>query len=393
MFYYYLASFILLIVSLILIIIMMMKNKINKHVIIKPRDYKNYAILIPARYESKVIRGLLDSLKTQVDSMKDTYIIVESESDETVEIAKNYGATIFIRGDITNRKRKGYALDEVIKEILKNKHYDLYFIFDADNILDKSFISNMLETYNKWYDIATGYRNIKNNLNWVTTCSGLTFSMINTLINRAKTKLNKTIIISGTGYYISGELIEKWQGFPFSTLTEDYELSLYATANNISTFYNENAIFFDEQPTEFKVSITQRTRWVKGFFEARKLHLKNIKNDIGKIIGVTPYILIIIGAILAIVVSFSKLVFDIINNESSYYIYLIYFFSIVLIIYSFLAIFTAYMLKLEKNKLNVSIRLRKKAILLNPIFLLSYIVCLIKAITTKVSWERIDHGK
>ena len=48
--------------------------------------------------------------------------------------------------------------------------------------------------------------------------------------------------------------MEDWQGFPFNTLTEDYELTLYSTLNNLTTTYNEKAIFYDEQPDSFKVS-------------------------------------------------------------------------------------------------------------------------------------------
>ena len=387
---FYIISGILFLSGAFLIIINLINNKRRKINLIK-RKWQNYAILIPARYEAKVIRDLLDSLKDQISSFKDTYIIVESENDETVTIAKEYGANIFIRTELENRHRKGFALDEVLKEILKNKHYDLYFIFDADNILDKDFIKEMLNSYNDGYDIAVAYRSIKNNINWVTTCSGLTFSMINTIFNKTNIKFNKSVIISGTGYYISGEIIEKLGGFPFNSLTEDYELSLYVEANHISCTYNEKAIFYDEQPTSFKTSIKQRTRWVKGFFEARKKRAKELK-DFSRILGVTPYILMVIGAIIAVTTLAINLVINIINNDN-YSIYLFYLLLVILFIYLILMIFTICMFILEKGKLNVSKKQMKLAIILNPIFLLSYIHCLVKSLTTKVTWEKIEHGK
>ena len=107
------------------------------------KEYGNvdFAILIPARDESLVISNLLDSIEKQsinVDS-KNIYIIVESSDDPTVLIAKKRGINIVYRKDLTKR-RKGYALDDAIKEILKAKrHYDAYFIFDADNVLDRNF--------------------------------------------------------------------------------------------------------------------------------------------------------------------------------------------------------------------------------------------------------------
>ena len=47
-------------------------------------------------------------------------------------------------------------------ETIYNKDYDAYFIFDADNILEKDFIKNMIPIYYQGYDIGVGYRNIKN---------------------------------------------------------------------------------------------------------------------------------------------------------------------------------------------------------------------------------------
>ena len=53
--------------------------------------------------------------------MKDVYVIVESLKDETVNICKKYSASVILRKKL-NLQRKGYALDEAVKEILlKNK--------------------------------------------------------------------------------------------------------------------------------------------------------------------------------------------------------------------------------------------------------------------------------
>lgn len=89
---------------------------------------------------------------------------------------------IIYRKDLT-KKRKGYALDDAIKEILsKNKKYDAYFIFDADNILDKNYIKEMINSIEEGYDIGISYRNTKNSSTLVAASSALTFSMINTLV-------------------------------------------------------------------------------------------------------------------------------------------------------------------------------------------------------------------
>ena len=368
---------------------------------LKPKKYNNkkrYCILIPARYESKVINNLLLSITKQTTKInpKDIYIIVESIKDKTVDIAKQYNMNIILRENLS-LKRKGYALNDAVTYILKKQiHYDAYFIFDADNILDKDFIKNMEKSINEGYDIAIGYRNTKNSNTLVSASSALTFSMINTMLNERKNKYHNNLTISGTGYYIKGSIIEEWNSFPFHSLTEDYELTLYAILNNLTTTYNKKAIFYDEQPDNFNVSLKQRTRWVKGYFEVRKKYINKIsksetKNDpnfaskVNAFLGVTPYIYIIIGLLIILVnILITK-------GITTFLCYLTIF---LLLIYTVLSIFTIIMLKKEKNSLNISKSMKIKVIFYNPIFMLSYIICLLRSIFIKdIKWDKIDHNK
>lgn len=368
---------------------------------LKPKKYNNkkrYCILIPARYESKVINNLLLSITKQTTKInpKDIYIIVESIKDKTVDIAKQYNMNIILRENLS-LKRKGYALSDAVTYILKKQiHYDAYFIFDADNILDKDFIKNMEKSINEGYDIGIGYRNTKNSNTLVSASSALTFSMINTMLNERKNKYHNNLTISGTGYYIKGSIVEEWNSFPFHSLTEDYELTLYAILHNLTTTYNKKAIFYDEQPDNFNISLKQRTRWVKGYFEARKKYINKIsksetKNDpnfaskVNAFLGVTPYIYIIIGLLIILVnILITK-------GITSFLCYLTFF---LLLIYILLALFTILMLKKEKNSLNISKSMKIKVVFYNPIFMFSYIICLLRSIFIKdIKWDRIEHNK
>ena len=379
----FVSLFLAVIGSILIVISLFLKDKYK--FTLKTRNKDNYAILIPARDESKVIRNLLESINRQVKDMDSVYVIVESLEDLTCDITKEYGANIIIRKDLT-KQRKGYALDEALKEIMC-KNYDLFFIFDADNILQDGFIDEMLKTYKKGYDIGVGYRNIKNSNNLISLCSGITFTAVN-ILNKIKNFRKEVVTISGTGLYISSEVINELNGYPFFSLTEDYELSLYAKLNNISTFYNESAIFYDEQPTNLKTSITQRTRWIKGFLEARNKQLKN--NKIFKYnLGIIPYLLIILSILMFIFTNvcilFLKFNIDNLLNTLKYI-------SLVIIsVYIVLFILTTIVILLDK-KLNIKEKDKIKVIFMNPIFLFTYLICFVKAVTNKnLKWEKIEH--
>lgn len=359
----------------------------------KEKNGHNYAILIPARNESLVIEKLLISIENQTKKInpEDVYVIVETKKDKTVSIVEKHKMTIVYRKNL-NKKRKGFALDDAIKEILKsNKKYDAYFIFDADNILDKNYIKEMTKSFDEGYDIGIGYRNTKNSKNLVSAASALTFSMINTIGNKRKSKYTNNLIISGTGYYIKGTIIESWKGFPFNSLTEDYELSLYSILNNLTTTYNDSAIYYDEQPEIFDVTITQRSRWVKGYFDARRNYIHKIRKSISKkdknyaskitaLIGVNPLITLIIGDLLFLI-----------DSTTSLKRFIICFIIIILLVYLCLMLFTYIIIRNEEDKLDIKVS-KILLIFYNPFYLLSYIYCLYIAITKKdLGWQEIKH--
>lgn len=372
----------MIILSIILIVYTFL---IKKNITLK-KNFKNPNIcfLIPARDESKVIETLLKSILKQTISInpKDIYVIVEDSNDDTVSICKKYDVSVIVRKKL-NLRTKGYALDEALKNI--DKKYDLYFIIDADNVLDKNFVKEMLKSYKEGYDIVTGYRNIKNgNDSLVAAASGLVFSMLNNILNKNRSKNNIPVILSGTGFYIKGDVINKFDGYPFNSLTEDYELSLYSILNSLNTTYNKKAIFYDEQPIKFKDTINQRRRWIKGYFINRKKYIPLLKNGNKytklELIGIKPYIMLIIGIIF-------WLIYFILKHK--YFAIVL----IILLIYFILVVMTILTLKQDMN-INMSKKMKLNMIWYFPIFLASYILVAISVlIKPNVEWKKVEHNR
>lgn len=373
----------------------------------KSKQQHRYAILIPARDESKVIEALLISIEKQSMPVSscDVYVIVEDKNDKTVEIVKKHKMQIVYRQDLT-KKRKGYALDDAIQEIRKQeKQYDAYFIFDADNVLDPKFLEEMTTSIDAGYDIGLGYRNTKNGNDSVyAAVSSLTFSMINTLGNDNKCRHHKTLTISGTGFYILGKWIDKWKGYPFVSLTEDYELTMYATLHDLTTTYNKKAIFYDEQPNSYQATITQRTRWVRGYFDTRRQYMKVLKAKMAKkdknypsvyeaVMGIKPYLVMVVGVVSTLIWQFYNICLKLIAKKP-FMTEVMTILGIFLAIYICLFLVTYVMLKKEKKVLNLKRSMKFKALVYNPIFLATYVHCLVLAFTQKeITWEKITHDR
>lgn len=399
---------ILIIIGLLWLFITLYLARYNDNFPKKKQDsWKKAAILIPARDESKVIEDLLISItkQTRKINMKDVFIIVESEEDPTTKIANHYGATIFVRKRL-DLKRKGYALDELIKDLCsKDIYYDIYFIMDADNVLDEKYLEEMEKTYQNGYDIGIGYRNLKNgNDSIIAACSGITFSFLNSNGNETKSKQSRNITLSGTGLFIHGDLIKKWQGFPFHSLTEDYETTLYSIEHNLTSYYNKDAIFYDEQPIKYKNTINQRVRWIKGYFSVRKEYIprfkKIVKNNpnigslLTEIMGMKPYILMIIGAILYIL---NQIISIIVIHDFNHAIMMVAISKIILILmlaYILFAFMTAFVVLKDKDKINITKEMQIKAILFSPLFFVTYVPCALKALFKKdVQWDKVEHSR
>ena len=404
MLFIYILCLILVVISLIIFISnRILESENNNHPIKEEKKKPDFCILIPAKDESKVIRGPLDSIKNQTYkiNMQNVYVIVEDIKDPTVNICKEYKCNYIVRKHL-ELKRKGYALDEAIKQI--KKEYDAYFIIDADNILDKDFFKYMSKVYQKGYDIGVGYRDNKNwSSNVISACSGLVFTIANN-INKRKNKTNENITITGTGFYIKGNIIKEFGGYPFHEITEDYELTLYATVHKLTTCYEERTIFYDEQPTTLKASIKQRIRWIRGYFNARVNYLPQLKEKIfdnqmnygsvyKEIMWLRPIFILALAFVifyLAIIINQIYMLIKSTYDPSSLILGLI----VIGITYLVMMFFTIYQLISERKHIKVKKSLKVKIILYNPIFLLTFIYCAIAAIVKKnITWERIEHTK
>lgn len=404
MLFIYILCLILVAISLIIFISnRILESENNNHPIKEEKKKPDFCILIPAKDESKVIKGPIDSIKNQTYkiNMQNVYVIVEDIEDPTVNICKEYKCNYIVRKHL-ELKRKGYALDEAIKQI--KKEYDAYFIIDADNILDKDFFKYMSKVYQKGYDIGVGYRDNKNwSSNVISACSGLVFTIANN-INKRKNKTNENITITGTGFYIKGNIIKEFGGYPFHEITEDYELTLYATVHKLTTCYEERAIFYDEQPTTLKASIKQRIRWIRGYFNARVNYLPQLKEKIfdnqmnygsvyKEIMWLRPILILALAFVifyLAIIINQIYMLIKSTYDPSSLILGLI----VIGITYLVMMFFTIYQLISERKHIKVKNSLKVKIILYNPIFLLTFIYCAIAAIVKKnITWERIEHTK
>ena len=119
------------------------------------KTQSTYGVLIAGRNEELVIGQLLDSIKKQNYDIEKIKIFVVADNcdigDKTAIIAREKGAVVYERHN-KDEIGKGFALDFLLKNIAKDfPDYDPdgWFVFDADNILDKNYIYEMNKAFNQ----------------------------------------------------------------------------------------------------------------------------------------------------------------------------------------------------------------------------------------------------
>ena len=233
---------------------------------------RNYAILVSARNEESVIPLLINSIKEQSYNQSNitVFVVADNCTDNTAKSAVSSGAIVYERHNNT-LVGKGFAIDFLLTQIEKNhglNTFDGFFVFDADNLLDKAYISEMNGVIDRGYDILTSYRNSKNyETNWITAGYSLWFLREARFMNHPRMLLGTGCAISGTGFFMSTKIIKENNGWPFHLLTEDIEFSIYSAIKGYKIGYCGTAVFYDEQPTTFAQSFRQRMRWTKGFYQ------------------------------------------------------------------------------------------------------------------------------
>ena len=249
----------------------------------KPAKNKHkYAILIPARNEENVIGNLIDSIHKQ-DYPQDLitiFVVADNCTDKTASIARKKGAICYERFD-KEHKTKGFALQYLVKCIEKDygvKSFEGYFVFDSDNLLKKDYISRMNDSFDEGLKIITSYRSTKNfDENWIASTYALHWLRSVRFDHRARSVLHLATNLQGTGFLFANEIIEN--GWNYTSITEDRALTVDAVAQGYEISYNDEAIFYDEQPVNLKIALRQRLRWSKGHILAfNETWLKLVKN-------------------------------------------------------------------------------------------------------------------
>ena len=365
-----------------------------------PMD-RRYAVLISARNERNVIGNLIGCIRNQTypSDLIDIWLVADNCTDDTADVVRAMGCHVVERHN-TDLIGKGYALtyllDHMIDEGLADV-YDAYFVFDADNKLDRRYFEEMNKAFQSGFRILTSYRNSVNlNDNWVSSGSALWFIRESRFLNNSRMLFGSSCHVGGTGFMFSKEVMKRNKGWKFHLLTEDLEFTMDSVLHGDRVGYCGTAILYDEQPVTFAQSWRQRLRWSKGFLQVFRYYGPSLirravrERDFSAVdftlllcpftvLGVTRTVLGALFAAFGFVTWQSQL--SALSGWSS---------SIVLAVLSMMAL-AGLTIVAERDQVGATNKELIAYVLAFPIYMLSYVPISFQAIFSKVQWKPIEH--
>ena len=226
--------------QLIYMVLFRVKKKTYKKSEVKHRC----AILICGRNEESVIYDSVRDLLENQDYPKDlfdVYVVAHNCTDKTASEAERAGAKVLVLNDPNKAHHLlAYALKFGVEQIVNSGiDYDFIIRIDADNHLNKEFISLMNDAYS----------------------SGV---------------LHIDAHCQGPGMMFSMEIAKKY-GYDTVTISEDTEFNFNRLLNGYRAHYVEDAVVYEDLPSTMKDTYARNRRLGSGnMLLLRKYTLKLI---------------------------------------------------------------------------------------------------------------------
>ncbi|MEK0306277.1 glycosyltransferase family 2 protein [Bifidobacterium favimelis] len=365
-----------------------------------PAD-KHFAVLISARNEENVVGNLIDSIHAQTypADMIDIWLVADNCTDGTADLARSKGCNVVVRDNL-QQVGKGYALTYLLDHIIaagRSKTYDAYFVFDADNLLDRHYVEEMNKAFHAGFRVLTSYRNSVNFAdNWVSSGSALWFIRESRFLNSSRMVFGSSCHVGGTGFMFSRGIMERNNGWKFHLLTEDMEFTMDCILHGDRIGYCGTAMLYDEQPVTFKQSWRQRLRWSKGFLQVFRYYgpaliSRAVRERDFSAVDLTILIcpLMVLAVIRAVFgVLFASLGF--VTWASQFGSLLNVLVASVLGILALMAL-AALTVVAERSKIGASNKELFAYCLSFPIYMLSYVPISFQAIFANPGWKPIQH--
>jgi cellulose synthase/poly-beta-1,6-N-acetylglucosamine synthase-like glycosyltransferase len=227
------------------------------------------AVLIPAYKEDRVIVNVASNALIQ-NYPADRYdVVVIADSLQPLTLERLRGLPIQVVEVSFDKSTKVKALNKAMATI--GDDYDLAVILDADNVMEKNFITRINDLFDHGYRAVQGRRDPKNENTSMALLDGLSETINNFIYRQGTVALGMSASLNGSGMAFDYIQYKKIMAGMDSIGGFDRELELKLLEKNIKVYFYNRAIVYDEKVNSPEVFERQRKRWISSqFFYLKK---------------------------------------------------------------------------------------------------------------------------
>ena len=222
------------------------------------------SIVIPAYNEESNIEECINSvLNSNYPKNKLEVVVVDDGStDNTIKILKKYK-------NIKDLKQNHLGKVEALNFGILNSSYGYVITLDADTIVDKNCIKEMVKPLsNKSVGATTGNNLVKNKKSILTIFQNVEYHFSNLVRNSFSTVFKNGVWISGSLACYRKAALKKIGYFKKDTMAEDIDVALELRKAGYKTVIVSSAFGVTIVPSKFKELYKQRVRWWIGTLQA-----------------------------------------------------------------------------------------------------------------------------
>lgn len=235
------------------------------------KDKYKVSILIPCYNEEKNVSRCIRSCLSQTRKPDQIVAVDDCSTDKTPQKLAYFGRKIKVVRTPKNTRNKSHA-QEYGLQFIKG---DIVVTTDADTVLDKNFVKEVVADFeDKKVAAVGGYvRSMK--YNWITACRALDYIVGQNIHKLAQSYLGFLFVIPGAAGAFRTEAFRKYLSFDHDTLTEDLDFTYKLHEMGKKIVYNRNAIVYTQDPSSLYSYINQMRRWFGGGWQNLAKHYKS----------------------------------------------------------------------------------------------------------------------
>lgn len=225
---------------------------------------RKFAVLIPGYKEDGVILDVAaDALKQNYPSDAfDVVIIADSFQPETIQLLSAMPLKVIeVQFD---KSTKAKALNKAMS--LLPDDYDIALVLDADNLMERDFLTKMNAAFEQDFKVIQGHRTAKNMNTNLAVLDAISEEINNHLFRKGHRAVGLSSAIIGSGMAFDYSFFKSMMLEVKAIGGFDKEIELKMLKAELKIDYLQNAYVYDEKVQDSHAFTTQRRRWLSAQF-------------------------------------------------------------------------------------------------------------------------------